>query len=105
MTGWRRIVPFVAACAALLLCVATALAAVDVNRADLPTLEAVKGIGPALADTILQERAKAPFTDWADLLRRVNGLGAASARRLSEAGLTVNGTSFASRPASAAASR
>ncbi len=94
--GWPRVERFAAA--ALVLCMAAAQAAVDVNRADLPTLEAVKGIGPALAENILHERAKAPFTDWADLLRRVKGLGKASAARLSTAGLTVNGASYSTTP-------
>ncbi len=86
------------AAAALALCVGAAQAAVDVNRADLPTLEAVKGVGPALAEGILAERARAPFADWADLMRRVKGLGAANAKRLSDAGLTVDGATFAPPP-------
>ncbi len=78
---------------------AAALAATDVNRADQATLETVKGVGPSLSTRILDERAKAPFKDWADLLARVKGLGAASAASLSAAGLTVDGATFDPAPA------
>lgn len=66
-------------------------AAVDVNQASLADLEAVRGIGPALAGRIVSARASAPFADWADLTRRVRGLGPAAAMRLSAAGLAVGG--------------
>jgi competence protein ComEA len=90
--------------AAALLAAAVSLAvaagpAVEINRADRAELEAVKGIGPALADSILEARAKAPFENWAALLARVKGLGSASAARLSAAGVTVNGAAFEPTPA------
>jgi competence protein ComEA len=89
-SGWPRREQLAGAAAALLIA-STALAAVDVNRADQATLESVKGVGTALSASILDERAKAPFRNWADLLARVKGMGHASAARLSAAGLTVNG--------------
>src|SRR5512147_2975841 len=91
-----------AVAAAAMLVWAAAQAAVDVNLADRATLESVKGLGPALAETILDERAKAPFRSWAELLARVKGLGAASAARLSAAGLTVDGAAFEPPPATRA---
>ena len=89
-----------AAALVALLVAGQALAAVDVNRADLASLESVRGVGTVLAAAIVYERARAPFRDWADLLARIKGIGAASAARLSAAGLTVDGTSFeaAARP-------
>lgn len=80
-----------------------AFAEVDVNKADQVMLDGVKGIGPKTSKTILEERKKGgDFKDWADLERRVKGVGEKSAVRLSAAGLTVNGQSRAATPASAA---
>jgi competence protein ComEA len=73
---------------------ATALAAIDVNQADQATLESIKGIGPALSSRILDERKKGSFKDWNDLMQRVKGVGAGNAARLSNDGLTVNGSAF-----------
>lgn len=71
---------------------ALAWAAVDVNKANRAELEAVSGIGPSLAQRMLDERRKRSFTDWADLVARVNGIGAVNAAKLSAAGLTVGGS-------------
>ena len=77
----------------------TATPSVDVNKADRPALESIKGIGPAAAESILGERAKkGGFKDWADFETRVKGVGDARAIKLSDAGLTVNGEA---RPAGA----
>lgn len=73
---------------------ATAFAAVDVNKADQAQLESVKGVGSSLSTRIVSERKKAPFKDWSDLIARVQGVGPASAARLSKEGLTVNGASY-----------
>lgn len=78
--------------AALVLCTATAFAApADVNRATEAELDAIKGIGPGTTRAILDERKKAPFKDWEDLILRVKGIAGKRAEKLSEAGLTVNG--------------
>ena len=77
-----------------LCCAALAYAAVDVNQASEAELDGIKGIGPAMSARILQEREKAPFKDWADLIERVQGVGEGSAARLSVEGLRVNGRSF-----------
>jgi len=75
-------------------------AAVDVNRASQAELEAVKGVGPAIATKILDERKKAPFKDWNDMIERVKSVGEGNAAKFSAEGLTVNGTAFkASAPA------
>jgi competence protein ComEA len=80
------------AAAALALAAATAFAApADVNRATEAELDAIKGIGPGTTKAILDERKKAPFKDWDDLIARVKGIADKRAEKLSEAGLTVNG--------------
>ena len=78
----------------LALFTALAFAAVDINKATQADLEAVKGIGPAVASKILAERQKGAFKDWNDVMRRISGIKEPKAARLSEAGLTVNGESF-----------
>lgn len=71
-----------------------AFAAVDINKASLAELEAVKGVGTATAGKILEERKKSAFKDWNDLMQRVGGIKQSRAGKLSEAGLTVNGQAF-----------
>lgn len=95
----------------LLLAVATliatmsfAFAQVDVNKADAAALDGIKGIGPAKSKAILEERGKGgEFKDWADLEKRVKGIGEKNAVKLSEAGLQVNGKSKEGAPMKAAA--
>lgn len=69
-------------------------AGTDVNLASEADLDSLKGVGPALSARILAQRAHQPFTDWADLMQRVKGLRSATARSLSDQGLTVNGQPF-----------
>jgi competence protein ComEA len=70
-------------------------AAADVNTADQAALDSITGVGPATSKAILAEREKnGNFKDWADLERRVKGVGARNAVKLSAAGLTVNGKSY-----------
>ncbi|MFC4931847.1 ComEA family DNA-binding protein [Massilia sp. GCM10023247] len=68
-----------------------AFAQVDVNKADEAALNGVKGVGPSMTKTILDERSKGEFKDWADFQKRVKGVGDKKAAKLSEAGLQVNG--------------
>ncbi len=80
---------------ALLMFAGSVFAAVDVNNADQAALDSVAGVGPATSKAILAEREKnGNFKDWADLERRVKGVGARNAVKLSAAGLTVNGKSY-----------
>ena len=86
----------------LLLAVATLIAAmsfafaqVDVNKADAAALDSVKGIGPKTSKAIIDERTKGgEFKDWADFEKRVKGVGAKNAKKLSMAGLQVGGKSL-----------
>lgn len=73
---------------------ASAFAAVDLNKATRAELEAVKGIGPAAATKLVDERKKGAFKDWNDVIQRMSGIKNAKAAKLSAAGLTVNGASF-----------
>lgn len=64
--------------------------AVDANTADEAALRELKGIGPARAKAIVDERAaRGPFKDGGDLGRRVKGLGGQAIDRLRAEGLTV----------------
>ena len=78
----------------LALFAAAAFAAVDVNKATQAELEAIKGVGPAIATKILDERKKGAFKDWNDMVERVKGVGEGNAAKFSADGLTVNGAAF-----------
>lgn len=54
---------------------------IDVNRADVETLQRLPGVGPALARRIVEERSNRPFASVDDL-RRVRGIGPATVERL-----------------------
>jgi len=56
-------------------------ARVDVNRASADELLTLPGVGPALAQRILEEREKQMFTSLDDLVR-VRGIGKATIERL-----------------------
>ena len=87
--------------AMLALFAAAAFAAVDVNKATQADLESIKGIGPVISGKILDERKKAPFKDWNDMVTRVKGVGEGNAAKFSADGMTVNGATFAGAPAAA----
>jgi competence protein ComEA len=79
-----------------------AFAQVDVNKADAAALDSVKGVGPAMSKKIIDERTKnGDFKDWADFQKRVKGVGDKNAKKLSTAGLQVNGQSKEGSPMSA----
>lgn len=69
-------------------------AAVDVNKANELELTQIKGIGPAIAGRIVQARKLGPFKSWDDLIERVSGVAAPSAKKFSDAGLTLDGQGF-----------
>lgn len=87
---------------ALSLPVCSALAQVpattELNLANQAELEQVAGLGPQLAERLLQARREGLFVSWADAQKRIKGLGPASAKRLSDHGLRVNGQAWAARP-------
>lgn len=80
-------------------------ASVDVNKATVAELESIKGVGPGIATKILDERKKASFKDWGDLVDRVKGIGEGNAAKFSTAGLTVNGAAFKPTAAAPAAKK
>ena len=94
-SGTRAIVSFIASfmavVAACLAFAGAAMAAVEVNSADVSQLETVKGIGPSLSSKILAARKQGNFKDWSDLETRVSGIGDRNAAGFSRAGLTVGG--------------
>lgn len=91
---------------ALLMFAGSVFAAVDVNSADQAALDSIIGVGPATSKAILAEREKnGNFKDWADLERRVKGVGSRNAVKLSAAGLTVNGKSYEGATAGAKAGK
>jgi competence protein ComEA len=78
------------AAAALLAVFSHAFAAVDVNTANESALRGIKGIGPARAKAILDERsAHGPYKDAGDLGKRVKGMGGHTVERLQAEGLSV----------------
>lgn len=88
------------ALALALLWVGKTASAVDVNQANQAQLEAVRGVGPALAEKILEQRQQRRFTDWADFVARLPGVGTKRAAQLAAAGLRV-GVAVESPPAQA----
>ena len=54
---------------------------IDVNHAPADELRRLPGVGPSLAEALIEERQRAPFRDAADL-ERVGGVGEVTARRL-----------------------
>ncbi|KVD81579.1 competence protein ComE [Burkholderia ubonensis] len=90
------------AAAALLGAIASAWAAVDVNTAGEDALIGIKGIGPARAKAILDERsAHGPFKSADDLAARVKGMGGHTVERLQREGLTVGAAGAGAAPAAA----
>lgn len=80
------------ALATLIATMGFAFAQVDVNKADQAALDGIKGIGPKISKTIIDERKKGgDFKDWPDFEKRVKGVGEKNSTKLSQAGLTVNG--------------
>ncbi|WP_321800161.1 helix-hairpin-helix domain-containing protein [Caballeronia sp. J97] len=78
---------------ALIFSIGSAWAAVDVNTANSDALRGIKGIGPAKAKAILDERqAHGPFKDANDLSTRVKGMGGKTVQRLEAEGLTIGAT-------------
>ena len=75
----------------MLLCASPAAFALEINQANEAELDSLKGMGPSLSAKVLKARTDGPFKSWADLMRRVSGVGRSKAQQFSEQGLTVNG--------------
>lgn len=70
----------------------TVAQAVDVNAATAAQLEAIRGIGPKMAQVIIQERSRGgSYESFDDLAERVRGIGPKKAVSLRESGLTMDG--------------
>jgi competence protein ComEA len=82
--------PLIVLCA-LLAWAGAALAAVDANTASADALQTVRGVGPRIAQRIVEERRRGPYSSLDDLQARVRGVGEASVRRMAAAGLAVGG--------------
>jgi competence protein ComEA len=67
---------------------------IELNAANQAELERVKGVGPALSTLALSARQTTLFQDWNDAIRRLPGMGPARAKKLSDAGLRVNGQAY-----------
>jgi len=67
---------------------------IDLNKATEVELDALKGLGPVLTKSVMEERKKAPFKDWEDATSRVKGLGPQKASSLSEQGVRVQGKAY-----------
>ena len=71
-----------------------AWAQVDLNQASEIELDSLHGVGPALTRDLMRERQKTAFHNWADVMRRVKGMGPAKAAHLSAQGVRVQGLAF-----------
>ncbi len=82
-----------------------AYAAVNVNTANEAVLQSVKGIGPARAKAIVDERDKnGLYKDAADLASRIKGISTKSVEKLQQEGLSVDATATSTAaPATSAA--
>jgi len=75
-------------------------AAVDANKGSASEMDAVKGIGPAMSERIIEARKQGEFKNWDDFMARVKGVKEGRAAKLSAEGLTINGQAY--MPAAAA---
>jgi competence protein ComEA len=93
-----------AALVGVMLSLNLAFAATDANTASKDELDKVKGIGPAIAQKIVDERQKnGPFKSLDDLAQRVKGVGDTSVKKMAAEGLTVGGGSAGATTAGAPA--
>src|SRR5260221_7271201 len=75
-----------------------AIAAVNVNAAPKEELDGLPGIGPVKAQAIVDYRkANGPFKSI-DELKKVNGIGDATLKKMKESGVTLTGATTAPAP-------
>ena len=100
-----RLAPALAGMLLALLAGPLTVAATELNLASQAELEQLKRLGPQLTQRILDERSRqGPFRDWPDFLRRMKGVGPATAQRLSAAGLRIAGQAYPAPPVAESAS-
>jgi len=76
--------------------------AVNINSASQEVLQNVKGIGPARAKAIVEEREKnGLYASAEDLNARIKGIGQKTIEKMSQSGLTFDATEPLSRAKSA----
>lgn len=73
--------------------------ALEVNTANEAELDSMRGLGPDSTTRILKAREAGPFADWQDFMRRVKGIKQATAKKLSDQGMTVAGQAWDPSPA------
>lgn len=79
------------------LCFSGPMAALEINQASEAELDNLRGLGPAFTRRVIAARAQQAFVDWPDLMRRVRGMGQATAKKLSDQGLTVQGQAWVTK--------
>ncbi|MBI3037918.1 DUF655 domain-containing protein [bacterium] len=62
---------------------------VKINNSSKEFLLACPGIGPAMANRIIEEREKIYFASWEDFEKRVRGIGPSKISELKNAGVTI----------------
>lgn len=84
--------------------VSLAFAAVDINSANETELDQIKGVGPAKAKAIVEERKKGgPFKNLDDVAARVKGIGDKTVEGWKKSGeVSVGGGSAAAKSAAPA---
>jgi competence protein ComEA len=75
-----------------------AWAQVELNNASEIELDGLKGLGPTLTREVIDQREKALFQNWSDVMKRVKGIGPKKAITLSEQGLRVQGLGYDRAP-------
>jgi len=66
--------------------------AVNINSASVEILQNVKGIGPARAKAIVEERERnGAYVSSEDLNIRIKGIGSKTIEKMTESGLTFDG--------------
>lgn len=66
--------------------------ALDLNLASADALQSIAGVGPKMAQRIVNERLRGPFESLEHLAERVSGVGIKRIERFKAAGLTVGPT-------------
>jgi competence protein ComEA len=87
-------VKMIATAAVTALFVGVTWAQLDLNKATEVQLDGLKGLGPAMTRQVMDERQKAPFRDWPDVMQRIKGIGPKKAISLSEQGVQVQGQAY-----------